>query len=117
MSEAEHQRVVVDSRAWPWRGGDGAGRTRLVLHAAAGLTTELVTMERLEPAAGLAGGESVGGEEIFVLSGALADEHGTYDAGNMDPQSAGLSTAFEGRARGGVLKKAGTPGTTDREHG
>ena len=81
MPAKESLRVVVNARSWPWPDGDGAGHTRLLLHAGLDEAAELVTMERLEPGAGPSGTECAGGEEIFVLSGALSDEHGTYGAG------------------------------------
>lgn len=75
MPKLEHRRVVVDTQAEPWE-SDSAGHARLNLfHAEDG---ERVAMERLLPGAVLPAAESGGGEEIFVLSGDLADEHGRY---------------------------------------
>ncbi len=49
----------------------------LLLHADP-IGGEQVTMERLDPGTEVPAYVCEGGEEIFVLQGALADEHGTY---------------------------------------
>lgn len=75
MPERERRHVVVDTEAAPWE-SDSAVHGRLDLFQAE--DGERVAMERLLPGATLAAMECEGGEEIFVLSGDLADEHGRY---------------------------------------
>jgi anti-sigma factor ChrR (cupin superfamily) len=81
MPMTERRRVVVDTRPSPWPAGDRPGHTRLELHSGTDGSRERVTMERLEPGAYPADAECPGGEEIFVLTGTLTDEHGPYEAG------------------------------------
>jgi len=81
MTRAEHQRAVVDSSTATWEPGDAAGHTRLVLYTADDKPGEQVTMERLAAGVALPAVECRGGEEIFLLSGDLADESGSYAEG------------------------------------
>ena len=76
MQLAEEARIVIDTASAEWSRGDVDGHTRLSLYATPG--GEQVTMERLEAGARLAEADCPGGEEIFVLSGSLTDEHGSY---------------------------------------
>jgi anti-sigma factor ChrR (cupin superfamily) len=78
MTNTEHDRVVVDSSTATWQPGDAAGHTRLVLYSSRDKSGEQVTMERLVQGLGLPLVECRGGEEIFLLSGDLADEAGSY---------------------------------------
>lgn len=75
MGPAERRRVVVDTGSATWR-SHASGRASLILHE--GADGERVTLERLEAGAALDGEDCPGGEEIFILSGDLADEHGRY---------------------------------------
>ncbi len=68
MQPTERQRIVIDTNATPWRRG------QILLYDAG----ERVTMEKLEAGASTAASDCPGGEEILVLSGELADGHGTY---------------------------------------
>ena len=88
MALTEKQRTVVDTRTAHWQQGDVNGHTRRVLYAAP-LDAERVTMERLSPGAKLAPQDCAGGEELFVLSGELVDEHGSYGAGTWIRNPAG----------------------------
>lgn len=96
MTPAEQDRVVVDTIRAPWPQGAAPGHARLVLHAAA----ETVTMERLAPGTSLAAGDCPAGEEIFVLSGMLLDEHGAYRAGTWLRHPPGFRRAL--RTKDGV---------------
>jgi anti-sigma factor ChrR (cupin superfamily) len=78
MTNTEHDRVVVDSATATWKPGDAAGHTRLVLYSSGDKPGEQVMMERLVAGVGLPLAECRGGEEIFLLSGDLADEAGSY---------------------------------------
>jgi anti-sigma factor ChrR (cupin superfamily) len=80
MQPEEHRRVVIDTSAAAWQGGDAEGHARIVLHSA-GDGGELVTMERLDAGASLPAHDCPGGEELFLLSGDLVDEDGSYKAG------------------------------------
>ncbi|HEY3730060.1 MAG TPA: cupin domain-containing protein [Steroidobacteraceae bacterium] len=79
MAVNERQRVVIDTSSSAWQAGDVAGHTRLQLYAAED-GGERVTMERLGAHTALSAGDCPGGEELLVLSGELADEHGSYGA-------------------------------------
>jgi anti-sigma factor ChrR (cupin superfamily) len=88
MEASEQRRVVIDTAAGGWVAGDVSGHTRLMLHVAPPApgqartgNAEQVTLERLYAGVLLAETACPGGEEIFVLSGALVDQHGTYGAG------------------------------------
>jgi anti-sigma factor ChrR (cupin superfamily) len=79
MRPAGEPRVVIDTTSASWLRGDVPGHTRIGLYAATH-DAERVTMERLDAGAVLPVMECGGGEEIFVLSGELRDEQGSYGA-------------------------------------
>jgi anti-sigma factor ChrR (cupin superfamily) len=79
MQLTERARIVIDTVSAQWSHGDADGHTRLSLHFVPG--GERVTMERLDAGARLAETNCPGVEEIFVLSGSLTDEHGSYPRG------------------------------------
>lgn len=85
MAPAGEPRVVIDTTSVPWDRGDVPGHTRIGLYAgtpeARTYGAERVTMERLDAGAMLPVMDCPGGEEIFVLSGELRDEQGTYCRG------------------------------------
>ncbi len=81
MPLTEKHRTVVDTKSARWQRGEVDGHTCLLLYAA-GAAAERVTMERLSAGTMLAPADCPGGEEIFVLSGELLDEHGVYGAGS-----------------------------------
>lgn len=72
-------RVAIDTAkaAWePYPGAEGIERTMLHTHG-----RERVSLLRWEAGARYPMHRHPGGEEIYVLSGELGDEHGTYPAG------------------------------------
>jgi anti-sigma factor ChrR (cupin superfamily) len=87
MSPTETARVVIDSSAASWAESGSPGLLRLPLHDADG---EQVALERLGPGARLPGRDCPGGEEIFLLSGALRDEYGNYRSGSWIRNPAGF---------------------------
>ena len=80
MPTTEHKRLVIDTTKSEWKRGDVEGHARLALYSA-GPGKEAVTMERLRAGVELPGTDCPGGEEIFVLSGALGDVDGAYRPG------------------------------------
>jgi anti-sigma factor ChrR (cupin superfamily) len=74
MPTTETERVVCDTATLPWR-MIRSGVSCIRLYSSAG---EEVSLERLVAGAVLAAEEQAGGEEIFVLSGTLADGEGIY---------------------------------------
>ncbi len=80
MALTESERIVVDTAKVGWGRGDAEGHRRLDLYTNHE-SGEHVTIERLEPGATLAEMDCPGGEEIFVVSGAVDDEHGEYPSG------------------------------------
>ena len=81
--------AVVRTAAMEWQSSPGAGvwRKRLELHGGAesGRVTSIV---RYDPGSRFPPHEHPDGEEILVLEGIFADEHGTYPAGTylLNPQ-------------------------------
>ena len=80
MELTENERVAIDTANALWRQGDVDGHRHLDLYTNSD-NGERVTMERLDPGTSLPAMDCRGGEEIFVLSGDLADEHGEYASG------------------------------------
>ena len=80
MAPDERGRVVIDTTSARWQAGEVDGHSRLILHVNRD-SGEHVAIERLAAGTGLAESDCPGGEEIFVLSGGLSDEHGDYPSG------------------------------------
>ena len=74
MRPTETTRIVVDTKTSPWQAME-SGRQRKPLFAS---SEEAVALEKLDAGAKLRDEEQTGGEEIFVLSGDLADDDGIY---------------------------------------
>jgi anti-sigma factor ChrR (cupin superfamily) len=89
MVPSETSRLVVDTTRARWRPAEQAGQATLPLFQAPD-GRESVALERLD--AGMAQREldCPGGEEIFILSGDLRDERGTYGAGTWIRNPAGF---------------------------
>lgn len=96
MALSECERIVIDTAKSAWTPGDADGHTRLDLYFNRD-DGEHVTIERLGVGTKLPAMDCRGGEEIFVLSGSVADEHGEYPAGtwirNPDGYRRSLSSA------------------------
>ena len=75
--EADVSRLVVDTASSAWRPGLVEGLTVLPLHTQG---TEHVALVDWQPGTFFQPHAHFGGEEILVLSGEFADEHGTYPA-------------------------------------
>jgi anti-sigma factor ChrR (cupin superfamily) len=99
MALTEKRRTVVNTTSADWQQGDVAGHTRLALYAA-GPNEERVAMERLRAGAALPPMQCPAGEEIFVLSGDLIDEQGTYGVGSWIRNPAGYRRSL--RSAGGA---------------
>jgi anti-sigma factor ChrR (cupin superfamily) len=80
MTLRESERSVIDTAKAQWGRGDAEGHQRLDLHTNRE-NGERVTIERLDAGTSLPAADCRGGEEIFVLSGDLADEQGEYRSG------------------------------------
>jgi len=87
MALSEKTRLVIDSTTAKWRPAEQAGLTILPLFQAPG---ESVVLERLDAGAAHSELDCPGGEEIFILSGDLHDESGTYGAGTWIRNPAGV---------------------------
>ena len=94
MKPTEGPRVVIDTLAAKWTEDRGTGLSVLPLHEAAD-STERVALERLAPGAHLPAVDCPGGEEIFLLSGSLQDEYGSYGAGAWIRNPAGFRRSLE----------------------
>ncbi len=88
MRDEETSRVVVDTAHASWQHGSVSGLSSIPLHAAA--DGETVALEKLAPGARLPAYEATNGEEIYLIEGDLADEHGSYGAGTWMRNPAGF---------------------------
>lgn len=79
MTPSETARVVIDTGSASWI-ADSPDRHTLPLYRASD-SAERVAIERLAGGSTLSEGDCPGGEEIFLLSGTLQDEYGSYGAG------------------------------------
>ncbi|MGB0087177.1 MAG: cupin domain-containing protein [Rhodomicrobiaceae bacterium] len=97
MPLTEERRVVIDTGSAGWERGDAPGHERVMLYSA-GPGGEQVTMERLGAGASLPAYDCPGGEELFLLSGDLADEQRSYAAGTWMRNPAGCRHGLASRA-------------------
>ena len=74
----DSRHVVIDTRAGRWEDEAVSGASILPLHA---FGEELVRLARWSPGTRWPAHDHAGGEELLVIEGSLADEHGTYPAG------------------------------------
>jgi anti-sigma factor ChrR (cupin superfamily) len=80
MPESETKRVVIDTTRAVWKQLAIEGHRSQLLHASP-KTGEWVTLEKLAAGTTLPSTRLDGGEEIFLLTGTLADDYGRYGAG------------------------------------
>jgi anti-sigma factor ChrR (cupin superfamily) len=83
---ADLERVAIDTRSAEWFPGITRGIAVLPLH---GFGSERVSLVRWAPNTRFVPHEHPGGEEIFVLDGALEDEEGRYAVGSWLRNPAG----------------------------
>lgn len=79
FAPGDTKQVVLDTNAATWQPGSTEGVEFLPLHEHG---PEQVRLFRLAPGVEIAAHPHPGGEEIFVLDGAIADEHGRYPKGS-----------------------------------
>jgi anti-sigma factor ChrR (cupin superfamily) len=89
MTLSEQTRIVIDSTTARWEQADIAGLTTLPLYLAPD-AGEKVMLERLEAGTNHSEVDCPDGEEMFILSGDLRDECGTYGAGTWIRNPAGF---------------------------
>src|SRR5262249_15539962 len=99
MQPDETQRIVTDTTAAPWQSGATAGLSCIALHS--GPDGETVAMQRLAPGSQLPAHVEPAGEEIFLVAGDLADEHGAYRTSTWIRNPAGFR--HELRSAGGAV--------------
>ncbi len=78
MAADDKTHVVVDTTAAPWQAGSVDGVSVLPLHTD---DREAVRLVRFAPGTDFPYHDHPGGEEVFVLEGALEDEGGRYGKG------------------------------------
>ncbi len=78
FAPGDTKHVVLDTNAATWRPGSTGGVEFLALHEHG---HEQVRLFRLAPGVRIDLHSHPGGEEIFVLEGAIEDEHGAYPKG------------------------------------
>jgi len=93
MPGSESRRVVVDTTRTAWERSDIEGYQSLLLYASPE-TGERVTLEKLAAGTTLPSAKCDGGEEIFLLTGTLADDYGQYGAGRWIRSPAGSRSQF-----------------------
>jgi len=91
MAPAESRRVVIDTTSSEWTAGEVAGHSRLLLYSD---DAEQVTMEKLAAGTTLRAADRPAGEEMFVLSGELADDHDIHGAATWLRNPPGWRCAF-----------------------
>ncbi len=74
-------RERVDTRAEAWLASPAAGVERIPLDRVGGEVARATSLVRYAPGSRFAAHAHGGGEEILVLEGTFADEHGRYPAG------------------------------------
>jgi len=94
MQLAEAARVVIDTSAAIWQPAGAPGLSRLPLYDAPD-AGERVALERLAPGSHVAEVDCPDGEEIFLLSGGLRDDYGSYGAGTWIRNPAGFRRRLE----------------------
>ncbi|MDT8326011.1 MAG: cupin domain-containing protein [Roseovarius sp.] len=78
FAASDTEQFHIDTTSAEFAPGNSEGISVLPLHSA---VNEKVCLVRFAPGARAIPHSHKGGEEIFVLDGTLADEHGTYPAG------------------------------------
>jgi anti-sigma factor ChrR (cupin superfamily) len=101
MPGSEHRPVVVDTTNAAWERSDIEGHQSQLLYVSPE-TGERVTCEKLSAGTRLPSTKSDGGEEIFLLTGTLADDYGHYGAGTWIRSPAGSRSNF-GSQKGAVF--------------
>lgn len=80
MGQADQHQIEIDTtNDQAWQAGAGDGLSILPLHR---FGNEVVRMVRFAPGTKLKPHDHPGGEEIYVLEGGFADEHGHYAEGS-----------------------------------
>jgi len=87
------QRAVLDSNALAWQPSPMAGVERRMLDRRGGEVARAPSIVRYAPGSRFAPHSHPGGEEILVLAGTFADEHGSYPAGTYLRNPVGSSHA------------------------
>ncbi|MFI2811371.1 cupin domain-containing protein [Microbulbifer sp. JSM ZJ756] len=75
------QRVVIKPEDYQWAPSPAAGVERMMLDRVGDEVARATSLVRYAPDSEFPAHEHSGGEEILVLEGEFADEHGTYPAG------------------------------------
>jgi anti-sigma factor ChrR (cupin superfamily) len=106
MPQSEQHRIVTDTTSAKWEPADTAGVARLPLYLNSDIG-ERVTLERLAAGARHPALDRPDGEEIFILSGDLEDEHGIYRARTWIRNPAGFRRSLESRGGATYWAKRG----------
>jgi anti-sigma factor ChrR (cupin superfamily) len=101
MPDSESGRVVIDTNRAAWEQPDVEGHQSQLLYASPAIG-ERVTLEKLAAGTTLPSTQCDGGEEIFLLTGTLADDYGHYGAGTWIRNPAGSRSQF-GSQEGAVF--------------
>lgn len=85
------QRVVIRPSEYRWVPAPVAGVTRMMLDRLGDEIARATSLVRYDPDSEFPGHRHGGGEEILVLEGEFADEHGSYPAGSYIRNPIGTS--------------------------
>lgn len=105
MPPLKVDRLVVDTNAAQWEWGAQPGFFQLPLYSS-NVTKERVALEKLEANASAPPSDATG-EEIFVLSGQLADDNGKYPAGSWIRNPIGYRSTLRSKAGASYWVKRG----------
>ncbi len=103
---ADREKRMIDSNAMDWHRGPNPGTWFKPLYTQPGFP-ERIVLVRLDPGAGPIQHDHPGGEEFFVLDGALEDEFGRYATGAWVRQPAGSGHAPFSRTGCAMLVRQG----------
>jgi anti-sigma factor ChrR (cupin superfamily) len=93
MPASEKRRVVIETTRAAWEKSGIRGHQTQLLYVSLE-NGERVTLEKLAAGTTLSAAECDAGEEIFLLTGTLADERGRYGAGTWIRSPAGSRSKF-----------------------
>jgi anti-sigma factor ChrR (cupin superfamily) len=86
FDDADQKQFFINTNDAEWQSRDKPGLSSIALHE---YGEERVSLVRFEPGAAVEHDFHAGGEEVFVLSGELRDEHGIYPTGTWVRQPDG----------------------------
>ena len=100
------RQIIVDTNTARWQARPTPGVEAMTLYEEAGYP-EAMRLVRLAPGTTTPAHDHPGGEEVFVLAGGFADEHGSYRAGSWVSYPPGSRHALASKQGCTLYVKAG----------